>query len=143
MNKLSFRVIVSALTLTLSSLTTVCAFSLKEETTISRRNLIASSVASVVAVSSALLIDPSFANAEGITSSPLERYEDKNCKFSISVPSEWVKTEQTLPDRRKIILYFKPDSNQKTLIFVAYTPTRDDFTSLGSFGVRKFLSFCF
>ena len=54
----------------------------------------------------------------------------------INVPSEWVKTEQTLPDRRKIILYFKPESNQKTLMFIAYTPTRDDFTSLGSFGVR-------
>eukprot|EP00534_Pseudo-nitzschia_fraudulenta_P016731 CAMPEP_0201251600 /NCGR_PEP_ID=MMETSP0852-20130820/66438_1 /ASSEMBLY_ACC=CAM_ASM_000632 /TAXON_ID=183588 /ORGANISM="Pseudo-nitzschia fraudulenta, Strain WWA7" /LENGTH=161 /DNA_ID=CAMNT_0047551203 /DNA_START=523 /DNA_END=1008 /DNA_ORIENTATION=- len=30
--------------------------------------------------------------------------------------------------------YFKPESNQKTLMFIAYTPTRDDFTSLGSFG---------
>jgi len=61
-------------------------------------------------------------------------YDDKSCKFSINVPSEWVKTEQTLPDRRKIILYFKPESDQKTLMFIAYSPVRDDFTSLGSFG---------
>ena len=92
----------------------------------------ASSVASIVAGSSALLIDPSGSRAEV----PLGPYEDTNCKFKIDVPSEWVKTEQTLPDRRKIVLYFKPESNQKTLMFIAYTPARDDFTSLGSFGVR-------
>ena len=141
MNKISLLVFVSALTL--SSLTAVSAFSLlKEETTISRRGF-ASSVASVVAGTSALLIDPAFAKAEDIASSPLTRYEDKSCKFSIDVPSEWIMTEQTLPDRRKIVLYFKPDSNQKTLIFVAYTPVRDDFTSLGSFGVCKSLLFLF
>ncbi len=93
----------------------------------------ASSVASVVAGSSTLWIDPS----EGRAEVPLAPYEDTNCKFKIDVPSEWVKTEQTLPDRRKIVLYFKPESNQKTLMFIAYTPTRDDFTSLGSFGVRR------
>merc|ERR1711935_239982 len=49
-------------------------------------------------------------------------------------PSEWIQTERTLPDRRKINLWFQPESNQKTLMFVAYTPTRADFTSLGSFG---------
>lgn len=113
----------------------VHGFSLKNEdtTSISRRGF-ASSVASVVAGSSALLIDPSFSIAEDAMATPLAPYEDKNCKFAIEMPSEWTKTEQSLPDRRKIVLYFKPDSNQKTLFFVAYTPTRDDFTSLGSFG---------
>jgi len=140
MNQISLLVFVSALML--ASLTAVSAFSLlKEETTTSRRGF-ATSVASVVAGTSALLIDPSFAKAEDIASSPLTRYEDTLCKFSIDVPSEWQKTEQTLPDgRRKIDLYIKPDSNQKTLIFIAYTPVRADFTSLGSFGVCKPLFF--
>ena len=135
MKILSLSYLIPAL-LTLASLTSVDAFSLSEKRmTISRRGF-ASSVASVVAGSSTLLIDPSLTNAQG-DAVPLDSYKDNNCKFSISVPSEWVKTEQTLPDRRKIILYFKPESNQKTLMFIAYTPTRDDFTSLGSFGVRK------
>jgi len=129
MNKL----LISALTL--ASLTVADAFSLSNEgtTTVSRRGF-ASSVASVVAGSSALLIDPSLTFAQDGVSAPLAPYEDTTCKFKIDVPSEWVKTEQELPDRRKIVLYFKPESNQKTLMFIAYTPTRADFTSLGSFG---------
>ena len=136
MNKL----LISALTL--ASLTVADAFSLSNEgtTTVSRRGF-ASSVASVVAGSSALLIDPSLTFAQDGVSAPLAPYEDTTCKFKIDVPSEWVKTEQELPDRRKIVLYFKPESNQKTLMFIAYTPTRADFTSLGSFGVRK-LQYC-
>ena len=110
------------------------AFSLsKEPISISRRGF-GSSVASVVTGSSMLLIDPSLSTAQD-ESTQLAPFKDQSCKFSIKVPSEWVMTEQTLPDRRKIILYLKPESSQKTLMFIAYTPTRDDFTSLGSFGV--------
>jgi len=127
-----------------TSLTAVHAYSIVKDKVemISRRNVFASSVASVAAgFSSSLLIDPlsigNAANADVISSSsstPLTPYEDKSCKFSIDIPSEWAMSENTLPDRRKIILYFKPDSNQKILLFIAYTPVRDDFTSLGSFG---------
>lgn len=117
----------------LACMTVASAFSLsKEEISISRR-VFASSVANVVTGSSMLLINPSLSNAQD-ESTPLAIFKDNVCKFSIKVPSEWVMTEQTLPDRRKIILYFKPESGQKTLMFIAYTPTRDDFTSLGSFG---------
>mmetsp|Transcript_14403 Transcript_14403/g.29813 ORF Transcript_14403/g.29813 Transcript_14403/m.29813 type:complete len:223 (+) Transcript_14403:97-765(+) len=123
MNKFLFGLILSALALAGH----VGALSMKGPET---RRGFASSVASVVAGSSALLIDPYVSRAEV----PLATYEDTNCKFKINVPSEWVMTEQTLPDRRKIVLYFKPESNQKTLMFIAYTPARDDFTSLGSFG---------
>ena len=134
MNKLSFCLLISSLTMF------ACAFSLSNQgTTISRRGF-ASSVASIVARSSILLIDPSLTYAQD-GSTPMSPYDDKSCKFSINVPSEWVKTEQTLPDRRKIILYFKPESDQKTLMFIAYSPVRDDFTSLGSFGVRKISNF--
>jgi len=130
MNKLRLGILVSAFTL--ATLAVVGAFSLSTDgTAISRRDF-SSSIAGIVAGSSALLIDPSTTKADD--SIPLAPYEDKSCQFSINVPSEWVKTEQTLPDRRRIVLYFKPESNQKTLMFIAYTPTRDDFTSLGSFG---------
>ena len=133
MDKFLFSLLVS--TLALTGLASVSALSLSTES-LSRRGF-ASSVASVVAGSSALLIDPSLTWGQD---TPFAPYEDANCKFKISVPSEWVMTEQTLPDRRKIILYFKPESNQKTLMFIAYTPARADFTSLGSFGVRSLLS---
>ncbi|VEU39461.1 unnamed protein product [Pseudo-nitzschia multistriata] len=115
----------------IASLTAVRGFSVSNGET---RRGFASSVAGIVTGSSALLIDPSRVFAEDAAATPLARYENSNCKFSIDLPSEWTMTEQSLPDRRKIILYIKPDSNQKTLFFIAFTPTRDDFTSLGSFG---------
>ena len=66
-------------------------------------------------------------------------YEDTRYKFKLMIPSSWETTpEQALPDRRKIDLWFAPNSAQKTLLFIAYTPTRGDFTSLGSFGVRTY-----
>lgn len=101
----------------------------------SRRNLLAS----VALGTSALLIDPSkafaaAAAADTSSSNLLVEFKDVARKFSVKVPSDWDKTIQELPDRRKITLYIKPNSNQKTLMFFAYTPVRDDFTSLGSFG---------
>jgi hypothetical protein len=98
---------------------------------ISRRALLLeSSVAVAVMGTSLLLVNPETSNAV----STLTKYEDSDCKFSINLPSDWPQSTQTLPDRRRIVLYIKPDSDQKTLIFLAYTPVRDDFTSLSSFG---------
>jgi hypothetical protein len=77
-----------------------------------------------------LMIHPSTVYA----AEELINYEDEQCKFSMKVPSTWEKSTQSLPDRRKIVLYVKPDSDKKSLVFVAYTPVRSDFTSLGSFG---------
>lgn len=65
----------------------------------------------------------------------LEVFEDPNLNFQIKVPSNWEKQVQTLPDRRKIILFIDPTSDKdKSLLFFAFTPVRDDFTSLSSFG---------
>ena len=67
-------------------------------------------------------------------------YTDASCGFQMKVPSGWEKSEQSLPDRRKIVLYIDPNGSstdgkdEKNLIFIAYTPIRDDFTSLSSFG---------
>lgn len=135
MNKFSIRHLIVSLVIA-SAAQVVHGFSLSNgdtTTQLSRRGF-ASSVASVVAGTSTLLIDPSLASAEDSSATPLARFEDKNCRFSIDMPSDWIQTEQALPDRRKIILYIKPDSDQKTLFFIAFTPTRDDFTTLGSFG---------
>lgn len=84
------------------------------------------------AAAASLLINAQIANSAETASTT--RYEDQACKFSIDLPAGWTESVQTLPDRRKIVLYIKPDSDQKTLIFLAYTPVRDDYTSLGSFG---------
>lgn len=99
---------------------------------LSRRDVLESSMtATAVGLASFLAIPEKAIAASTI---PLKKYEDTANKFSIDLPSEWTETVQTLPDRRKISLYIKPDSNQKTLVFLAYTPVRADFTGLSSFG---------
>ena len=59
-------------------------------------------------------------------------YQDTEFKIQFKVPSAWKQSVQELPDRRKIVLF--ADENGVPKMFVAYTPIRDDFTSLGSFG---------
>ena len=93
-----------------------------------RREFLSSSAAGIIAGSGCLWPSSAFAEEN------LVDFEDPVWKFSIKVPSGWDQSVQSLPDRRKIVLYIKPDSNQKTLCFIAYTPVRADFTSLGSFG---------
>lgn len=61
-------------------------------------------------------------------------YNDDQYKFSVSnIPSSWVMNEQTLSDRRRIIFYNHPE-DPSTGLFIAYTPIRDDFTSIYSMG---------
>lgn len=66
-------------------------------------------------------------------------YHDATCGFQIMVPSSWEQSTQQLPDRRKIVLFAEkggenvPDK-EKTLLFIAYTPIRDDYTSLSALG---------
>lgn len=60
-------------------------------------------------------------------------YDDPTHGFSMEVPANWVQSTQSLPDRRRIQVWTDP-SDAQTLLFIAYTPVRDDFTSLASFG---------
>ena len=89
---------------------------------------------------SSLLFNNNAAMAADGTSNDisLETYEDSDCGFQLLVPNGWEKSTQTLPDRRKIVFFVDPktkDNEQdKSLIFVAYTPVRDDYTSISSFG---------
>lgn len=88
------------------------------------------------------------------SSSDFSLFQDDLVGFQIKAPVQWKKSEQTLPDRRKIILFVNDEGanndsttttttasaggggngNDKDLMFIAYTPVRDDFTSLSSFG---------
>lgn len=69
-----------------------------------------------------------------------EPFEDSDFNFRVQFPSSWEKTEQKLSGRRKGFFYTDPNSKDattdtiETLGFIAYTPLRDDFTSLASFG---------
>ena len=75
--------------------------------------------------------EPALASEES-----MDIFKDEDCGFQIKIPSDWEKSVQNLPDRRKIVLFVDPKSGEedKTLVFVAFTPVRDDFTQLSSFG---------
>jgi len=90
--------------------------------------------ATLLAASAAMIL-PQSATA----SIDLLPYHDTTCGFQITVPSSWEQSTQQLPDRRKIVLFAeKGDENvpdkEKTLLFIAYTPIRDDYTSLSALG---------
>mmetsp|Transcript_18906 Transcript_18906/g.41195 ORF Transcript_18906/g.41195 Transcript_18906/m.41195 type:complete len:259 (-) Transcript_18906:116-892(-) len=104
-----------------------------------RRAFLRTAGATIAATTSSVLIStpsPALAAATG-TEVQLETLEDAGNGFSIKVPKSWTASTQSLPDRRKMKLYIDPSTSEKddkTLLFLAYTPVRDDFTSLGSFG---------
>ena len=103
---------------------------------LSRRNVLVQSIAA----SASTTVFPLVSNAD--TSSPLklESYVDEDYGFKLSIPSSFTSTVQKLSGRRKAVFF--TDENAKdsisgnidTLGFIAYTPMRDDFTSLSSFG---------
>ncbi|KAL7553214.1 hypothetical protein ACHAWF_016472 [Thalassiosira exigua] len=78
--------------------------------------------------------------ASGASDPPLEPYDDPDYGFRVRVPSSWDVSEQKLSGRRRAVFFTDPESKDastgsiETLGFVAYTPLRDDFTSLASFG---------
>lgn len=100
-----------------------------------RRSFLSSSLRTAAFVTGTSIISSS----ESVVASDsvkLVPYEDKDCGIQISVPEGWERSEQTLPDRRKIVFFIDPNSGgeDKTLLFVAYTSVRDDYTQLSSFG---------
>jgi PsbP len=107
----------------------VSGYSATSGASIDRRSWISTASSSVAAIAFGL---PNVANAAAASSS-LTDFNDPQHGFSIKVPADWIATNQQLPDRRKINLWTDP-SDPATLLFIAYTPVRDDFTSLGSFG---------
>ena len=108
---------------------------------LSRRTWFTNSLISGTSVATLLVTaPPQMAWADSSSSSntassaaKLATFNDATNGFSLSVPSDWSQSEQTISDRRKLLLWRDP-SDEATLLFIAYTPVRDDFTSLGSFG---------
>ena len=80
---------------------------------------------------------PALASTDPTDPTNFFTFQDEDCGFEVKIPVSWEKSVQTLADRRKIILFIEPNTMEeedKTLLFLAYTPVRDDFTSLSSFG---------
>ena len=100
----------------------------------SRRNILTQSIAAAGAASMFPLV-----SVADDSSAKLEPYVDSDYNFKISVPSSFTSTQQKLSGRRKAVFFTDENSkdssgNIDTLGFIAYTPMRDDFTSLSSFG---------
>ncbi|KAL7529869.1 hypothetical protein ACHAXR_007026 [Thalassiosira sp. AJA248-18] len=102
-----------------------------------RRSFCARSLTTLASASVFTTLSPTASYA---AESKLEPFEDPDFGFRLQVPSTWEKSEQNLSGRRKGVFF--TDTNSKdattgaieTLGFIAYTPIRDDFTSLASFG---------
>jgi hypothetical protein len=79
-------------------------------------------------------------SAAAATVPPPDTYDDADYGFRLSIPPSWDRTEQTLSGRRRAVFFTDPTSKDadsgiiETLGYVAYTPVRDDFVSLASFG---------
>eukprot|EP00978_Attheya_sp_CCMP212_P031876 scaffold122092_cov33-Attheya_sp.AAC.1 len=114
---------------------------------VSRRNLFVDATAAAVSLSVLSSSMVGVANAASTAkAAKLEPYTDDICGFQVSVPAGWDKSEQALPDRRRISLFIDPSStgdDDKSLVFIAYTPIRDDFTQLSSFGSVDQASLCY
>jgi len=124
--------------------------SVDEDSETSRRSFL-SKAAAIGASSGVLSFNPLIAKAEeggngngnDGSGSEMTLFKDSNVGFQIEIPSNWKQSEQKLPDRRRLLLFVNSDESVSTgsnskgpedLMFVAYTPVRDDFTSLSSFG---------
>lgn len=92
----------------------------------SRRGLFQNLIAAATTTAFVTRVSPAAAASTSL-------FNDPTHGFSIQVPSDWTASTQRLPDRRQMRVWQDP-LDQQTLLFIAYTPVRDDFTSLGSFG---------
>jgi len=93
----------------------------------SRRQWIATSTAFVAATAG-------LAPAWAVAAEQLQTFNDPTHNFSIQLPQKWTfQGEQKLVDRRRLLVWTDPN-DAATAVFIAYTPVRDDYTSLGSFG---------
>jgi PsbP len=88
---------------------------------------------STTAVTVAAVIGLSSPSSAAAASTAFTTFNDAVHGFSIQVPSSWPQIQETLMDRRTILVWTDP-TDTATSLFIAYTPVRDDYTSLGSFG---------
>jgi PsbP len=102
------------------------------QSTVSTTGLFVSAVATGLGGSVATVAS---ANAAMAQPQNLQTYFDEKFGFTIDLPSRWTKMNDvtSLSDRRTIVVYTDP-SDSATSLLIVYTPIRDDFTSLNSFG---------
>lgn len=76
------------------------------------------------------------AHAEAaVKSNGVDPYTDTRYGVSFTLPSGWTAVPQNLPDGRRLVISTDPsDETKNTNVFLAFTPTRPDYSSLGSFG---------
>lgn len=96
----------------------------------SRNEFLGGTISSAVSL---LVVNAELVHASTEGTGAVRTFNDPTHGFSIQVPSNWVESSRILPDRRKIQLWTNP-TDPRVLLFVAYTPIRDDFTSISSFG---------
>ena len=87
----------------------------------------------------AVLAGPATPVPPALAAAKLEEFSDSRYDVSFGVPEGWKALPQELADGRRLVLASDPtdDSNN---IFVAYTPIRPDYSSLGSFGTIDFVA---
>jgi hypothetical protein len=102
--------------------------------TMTKKSFIATT-ASLLFPWSIVTVPPSYAATSSSSSTSYQTYTDPKYGFSIDIPSDWKKMDDVtaLSDRRSIVVYTDPNE-PSTSILIVYTPIRDDYTSLSSFG---------
>jgi len=71
--------------------------------------------------------------AQQSTAADLRPFKDSRYGVSFGILAGWEATPNELADGRRLVLASDP-SNSDTNIFIAFTPIRPDYSSLGSFG---------
>ena len=72
--------------------------------------------------------------AEGLTG-----YSDARYGVSFGVPEGWSAVPQELADGRRLVLASDP-KDESSNVFIAFTPIRPDYSSLGSFGTIDYVA---
>ncbi|CAB1100376.1 unnamed protein product [Ectocarpus sp. CCAP 1310/34] len=93
--------------------------------TASRLDFLRGAGAAAAAAAAGFALLPAAGNAQTFT--------DDALGFNFDVPDGWERNDAEISGRRKIVVYTSPTTPGANA-FVAYTPARGDFTSLGSFG---------
>ena len=71
-----------------------------------------------------------------------QAFSDSEFNIKFEVPSDWSLLNdgrEALSEGRRLVLYSSPQTKE-TNCFLAYTPTRPDYSSLGSFGTLDYVA---
>lgn len=90
----------------------------------------------------AALLPARRAYADGpVKSNGVDPFTDTRYGVSVTLPSGWTAVPQELPDGRRLVFATDPsDETKNTNVFLAFTPIRPDYSSLGSFGTIDYVA---